>query len=75
MGKNIMLPEDIQREWFSVIRRLQSVSKSQGLSVISISILVDADGTPQAWTAPKQTFIEPKNAASAIIGLFIEMEK
>lgn len=64
------LPLDIQPEWLSVIRRLQSVSKSDGLSVISINILVDKDGVPQAWTSPQKTLIEPKNAASAILTLF-----
>lgn len=66
------IPLDIQREWLAVIRRLQSVSKSEGLSVITISILVDKDGVPQAWTAPQKTLIEPKNAASAILALFAE---
>jgi hypothetical protein len=69
-----MVPEDIQREWLSVIRRLQSVAKSEGLSVLSISILVDANGVPQAWTSPKQVKIEPKLASSAILSLFIEGE-
>jgi hypothetical protein len=59
--------EDIQPEWFSVIRRLQSIAKSQGLSVLSINILVDADGIPQAWTEPVKTLIEPKREASALL--------
>jgi len=32
MMDNIVVPEDINKEWFGVIRRLQSVSKSNGLS-------------------------------------------
>jgi hypothetical protein len=63
--------EDIKPEWLSVVRRLQSVSKSEGLSIVSITILVDKDGVPQAWTSPVQTKIEPKNASSAILSLMI----
>lgn len=66
-----LLPQDIKKEWLSVIRRLQSVSKSGGLSVISISILVDHNGTPKAWTEPIRTLIEPKNAASAVLSIFM----
>jgi hypothetical protein len=71
----MIVPDDIQKEWFSVIRRLQSVSKSEGLSILSINILVDSEGTPQAWTSPKQVKIEPKNAASAILAVIIEGDR
>lgn len=60
---------DIQKEWLSVARRLQSVAKSNGLSVLSINILVDAEGHPIAWTAPKKVLIEPSNKASDIMGI------
>jgi hypothetical protein len=62
-------PLDIQKEWLSVIRRLQSVAKSEGLQVITISILVDEEGTPKAWAEPRKTKIEPKNAASALLSM------
>jgi len=65
------LPEDIDPSWLPVIRRLQSVAKSQGLAVISINILVDEFGKPKAWTSPEKTKIEPKGASSALIQLFI----
>jgi hypothetical protein len=71
----IELPEDIQPQWLSVIRRLQSVSKSSGLSVVTISILVDENGVPQAWTEPEQVKIEPKSAASAILAMFVGGKK
>lgn len=62
--------EDVQPKWLSVIRRLQSVSKSGGLQVITISVLVDADGNPKAWIEPKVTKIEPKNESSALLMLY-----
>jgi len=66
----MLFPEDIQAQWLSVIRRLQSKAKSEGLAVLTINILVDQNGVPQAWTEPVQTKIEPKNASSAILSLF-----
>lgn len=65
------VPLDINKEWLSVIRRLQSVAKSNGLAVLSINVLVDSDGKPIIWTAPNRVLIEPKNAAAAVIALFV----
>ena len=58
---------DVKPKWLSVIRRLQSVSKSDGLSVVSIRILVDAEGTPVAWTEPIQIKIEPKSEVTSLL--------
>lgn len=66
--------DDIRTGWLSVARRMQSVAKSEGLSVVTINVLVDAEGNPQAWTSPKQTKIEPKGAASALLALFVESD-
>lgn len=68
------LPEDINPEWMSVIRRLQSVSKSNGLSVVSIAILVDADGKPISWTAPEKILLEPKSISGALLALALQGE-
>lgn len=67
-------PEDIKPEWLSVIRRLQSVSKSSGLSVVSIAILVDADGKPISWTAPERILLEPKSISGALLALALQGE-
>lgn len=64
------VPLDIQHGWLSVIRRLQSVSKSGGLQVIKISILVDENGDPQAWMEPEVYKIEPRSKASALLTLY-----
>ena len=68
------LPEDINVEWLSVIRRLQSISKSGGLSVLSIAILVDMDGNPVAWTSPKKQLLEPKSMSGALLSLAVKGE-
>lgn len=56
---NGSFPIDVKQEWLSVIRRLQSVGSSRGYSVVSISILVDKQGTPVMWTEPTQKKLEP----------------
>lgn len=61
--------EDINPKWYSVIRRLQSISKSNGFSILSIRILVDSHGNPIAWTEPRQTKIEPKGIEIALLQL------
>jgi len=63
------IPEDVQREWLSVIRRLQSVSKTQGLAVISMSVLVNDRGVPIAWLEPRVKKIEPKSSADTLLHL------
>jgi len=61
------LPEDIQKDWLSIIRRLQSVAISGGLSIIKISILCNENGKPLTWTEPKRTILEPKGRAESLI--------
>jgi len=63
------VPLDIKKEWFSLIRRLQSVAKSEGLSVITFKVLVDKEGNPLGWTSPKRTLIEPKSKSSLIASI------
>jgi hypothetical protein len=63
------LPLDIQKEWFSVVRRLQSVAKSNGLSLVSITVLCDQDGKPLFWLSPEKKLIEPKSQAEDLIKL------
>jgi len=65
-----LLPEDIKPQWLSVIRRLQSVAKSEGLSIIQITILVDKEGNPIGWLSPLTRTIEPKGNAAQLLELF-----
>lgn len=68
------LPEDIKREWLSLLRRLQSISKSNGYSVIKIAVLVDDAGTPVAWTEPVQVKLEPKSAVAMMLLLGLQQK-
>lgn len=67
------IPQDIKREWLSVLRRLQSVSRSGGASLIQITVLCDKDGSPILWTEPKKTLIEPKSKAQELISLLTSL--
>jgi len=61
--------KDIKHGWKNVARRMQSVSKSGGLSLVSIVVLVDSNGDPQLWTSPSVKNIEPKMASHDILAL------
>lgn len=68
------LPEDVNPAWMNIARRLQSVSKSNGMSVVSIAVLVDEDGNPVSWTQPNRTLLEPKSMSGALLALALHGE-
>jgi hypothetical protein len=61
------IPLDLKECWFPVIRQLQSKSRSQGLSVLTITVLVNQDGNPISWTPPLKTEIHPKANANELL--------
>jgi len=63
------LPQDIQSQWFSVTRRMQSVANTGGLALITITVLVDSNGTPRLWLAPTVRKIEPRKSQNEILAL------
>lgn len=70
MADQTPIPEDIKPAWLSLIRRFQSVAKTNGFAVITMTVLVDKDGTPITWLEPKLTKIEPKTPYAALFELF-----
>jgi hypothetical protein len=57
------ITDDIKPQWLNVVRRLQSACYgNQGLAILSIRVLVDADGEPILWTEPTRVKLEPKSA-------------
>lgn len=69
------IPEDVKPEWLSLIRRFQSVAKTNGFAVITINVLVDKTGIPISWVEPRVTKIEPKTPYAALFELFKEDHK
>lgn len=63
---------DIKPHWFNLIRRLQSAARCQsGHAIITISVVVDSDGKPIAWTEPQMTKIEPLSTSHQWISLLM----
>lgn len=69
MSSDSVKPLDIKHSWYNVIRRLQSVSKTGGLAIVSIIVLVDQDGEPKLWLEPQCRKIEPKKSTDDILQL------
>jgi hypothetical protein len=66
---SVAFPQDIKLPWLNVARRLQSVHRTGGLALITITILVDQNGLPKLWLEPECRKIEPKRSAEEIIEL------
>ena len=49
------IPQDIKKEWLSLIRRFQSVASTNGYAIVSMQVLVDRDGIPVSWLEPTVT--------------------
>lgn len=71
MTQNDLLSQGIKPEWLAVIRRLQSVSKNGGLTIVSISIVVDQDGIPRFWLEPRCRKIEPRKSAEETLAMLV----
>ncbi|KKM96032.1 hypothetical protein LCGC14_1182150 [marine sediment metagenome] len=70
------LPLDVQRQWFNVIRRFQSVAKSkkvQNVAVIQMNVVIDENGTPIVWTEPRCTLIEPAKNNRDLLRILTEV--
>lgn len=63
-------PKDIKPGWLNVARRCQSVSRTNGLSLVSITVLVDQEGCPRFWLEPTVRKIEPSRSADEILEIF-----
>lgn len=66
---------DLKACWFDVVRRMQSVSRTDGMAIVSISVLVDQEGCPRFWLEPTCKKIEPRKSAEEILRLFEEQGK
>lgn len=70
------LPLDVQKQWFNIIRRFQSVAKSknvQNVAVIGLNVLIDEDGCPIVWTEPRCTLIEPTKNNRDLLRVLTEL--
>jgi len=65
---NGRLPEDIKACWLPIVRQLQSKARSQGLAVLTFTVMVNQDGVPISWLPPIKTEIHPKAGADDLLG-------
>lgn len=65
----INTPLDIKVPWLNVARRCQSVARTGGYALVTITVLVDQDGCPRFWLEPVCRKIEPKRATEEILNL------
>jgi len=61
---------DLKRGWQSVARRMQSVAKTGGLAIVTITVLVDESGEPKFWLEPTCKKVEPRKFSSEIMKMF-----
>lgn len=64
---SVAFPQDIKIPWLNVARRFQSVARTGGLALITMTVLVDQDGLPRLWLEPDCRKIEPRRSAEDII--------
>ena len=58
--------------WNSVMERLRSVAGGDGYKVITLTVIVDGDGRPAHWLAPRVTKVEPKGRAESALAVLLE---
>ena len=62
------LPQDIKPDWLNVIRRLQSIGRQQaGYGIVTIQVIVDANGIPVLWNEPELKRLEPQTRVAEMI--------
>jgi len=69
--QNAILPEDLQHEWISLMRRLRSVCKTGSLTILDVTVLVGPDGLPKAWLTPTARRVEPRKGTEDILELLL----
>jgi hypothetical protein len=75
VGENILM--DNEQRWKHLMLRLAqeardvlSNNKQRGIAIITMHVVMDANGSPLVWVVPKGKRVEPsKDAADIINGL------
>lgn len=66
--------QDLKSGWLNVARRLQSGARSKGISIVTIQVVVDADGEPAYWLSPTVRQVEPAGRAEEFLRLLANMK-
>lgn len=66
---------DIRPQWLNVARRCQSVAcKQNGISLVTMKILVGADGNPIVYQEPFLIKIEPISQVERLLELLAKLD-
>lgn len=61
--------------WESLVKRLAGVAErecaNRGFAIMTVEVLVDANGDPALWTEPKLTKLEPRMGAGVFLDRLI----
>ena len=66
--------QDLDPQWLRVTRRMQSVAKSRGVQIITMSVVVNAEGVPEYWFTPRILQVEPAASAAEFLRVLLGME-
>jgi len=66
-------------QWENLVLRLKNEARSllannkqNGVAIVTVHLLMDAEGTPRAWVVPAGKRIEPSSSAAQIIATLAE---
>lgn len=69
------LAQDIKPGWFNLVRRMQAAARcQQGYAILTIRVVVDADGKPLTWTEPSVTNLSPRSSSHQWISLLMGVD-
>jgi len=60
---------EILEPWFNLIRSMRSQCTSNGMSGITVRVIVDEHGMPKLWAEPKAIHISPVRETEFIEGI------
>lgn len=66
---------DIRPQWLNVARRIQSAAcRQNGIAVVTIKVIVGADGNPILYEEPTLVKIEPVSQAHRLLEILGTLE-
>lgn len=73
---------DREKRWASVVSRIKQESgktlennRRDGVCIVTMHIVVDAEGNPIVWTVPNSVRIEPTRSAKDILLTLLSSEE
>ncbi len=69
-GEVVPWPADLHPAWMNILRRLQSIGHTQqGITIVTIQVILDEHGKPVKWAQPTSVILEPKKDSGEFLAL------